>query len=39
MSGISTAAHIPRDYWRAHVEEYIRWYAEQWNNPKRPLNQ
>jgi len=19
-------------YWSAHVEEYIRWYAEQWNN-------
>ena len=19
-------------YWRAHVEEYIRWYAEQWKN-------
>ncbi|RIK31382.1 MAG: hypothetical protein DCC56_04130 [Anaerolineae bacterium] len=21
------------EYWSAHVEEYIRWYAEQWNNP------
>ncbi len=21
------------DYWAAHVEEYIRWYAEEWNNP------
>jgi enterochelin esterase-like enzyme len=20
-------------YWSAHVEEYIRWYAEGWNNP------
>ena len=20
------------DYWSAHVEEYIRWYAEGWNN-------
>ena len=20
------------DYWRAHVEEYLRWYAEGWNN-------
>jgi enterochelin esterase-like enzyme len=20
-------------YWSAHVEEYIRWYASQWNNP------
>jgi enterochelin esterase-like enzyme len=20
------------EYWSAHVEEYIRWYAEQWNN-------
>ena len=20
------------EYWGAHVEEYIRWYAEQWNN-------
>ncbi len=19
-------------YWGAHVEEYIRWYAEQWKN-------
>lgn len=21
------------EYWSAHVEEYIRWYASQWNNP------
>ncbi|MCI0555858.1 MAG: esterase family protein [Anaerolineae bacterium] len=21
------------EYWAAHVEEYIRWYAEGWNNP------
>ncbi len=21
------------DYWGAHVEEYIRWYAGQWNTP------
>jgi len=21
------------EYWQAHVEEYIRWYAEGWNNP------
>jgi enterochelin esterase-like enzyme len=21
------------EYWSVHVEEYIRWYAEQWNNP------
>jgi enterochelin esterase-like enzyme len=21
------------DYWAAHVEEYIRWYADGWNNP------
>jgi len=20
------------EYWSAHMEEYIRWYAEQWNN-------
>lgn len=20
------------EYWSAHVDEYIRWYAEQWNN-------
>jgi enterochelin esterase-like enzyme len=20
------------EYWSSHVEEYIRWYAEQWNN-------
>lgn len=22
------------EYWSAHVEEYIRWYAEGWNNPQ-----
>jgi enterochelin esterase-like enzyme len=21
------------EYWSAHVEEYLRWYAEQWNHP------
>lgn len=21
-------------YWSAHVEEYMRWYAEQWNGPR-----
>jgi len=21
------------EYWSAHVDEYIAWYAEQWNNP------
>ena len=21
------------EYWSAHVEEYLRWYAGQWNNP------
>ena len=21
------------EYWSAHVNEYIQWYAEQWNNP------
>jgi len=21
------------EYWQAHVEEYIGWYASQWNNP------
>ena len=21
------------EYWSAHVEEYMRWYAEGWNNP------
>ncbi len=20
------------EYWSAHVDEYIQWYAEQWNN-------
>lgn len=28
---IYTGEHT-EDYWSAHVEEYIRWYAEQWNN-------
>lgn len=22
------------EYWSAHVDEYIRWYAEQWNVPR-----
>ena len=26
-----SGAHT-EDYWSAHVEEYLRWYAEQWNN-------
>ena len=26
-----SGAHT-EEYWSAHVEEYIRWYAEQWNN-------
>jgi enterochelin esterase-like enzyme len=26
-----TGAHT-EDYWSAHVEEYLRWYAEGWNN-------
>jgi enterochelin esterase-like enzyme len=21
------------EYWSAHIDEYITWYAEQWNNP------
>ena len=21
------------EYWSAHMDEYIQWYAEQWNNP------
>src|SRR5688572_48493 len=25
-----SGAHT-EDYWKAHVEEYIRWYAEDWN--------
>lgn len=28
---IYTGEHT-EDYWSAHVEEYLRWYAEQWNN-------
>jgi enterochelin esterase-like enzyme len=27
-----SGAHT-EDYWGVHVEEYIRWYAEQWNTP------
>ncbi len=27
-----TGAHT-EEYWRAHVEEYISWYASQWDNP------
>ncbi|MEO5888230.1 MAG: alpha/beta hydrolase-fold protein [Anaerolineales bacterium] len=27
-----SGAHT-EEYWSAHVEEYIRWYAEGWNNP------
>ncbi len=27
-----SGAHT-EEYWRAHVEEYIRWYADGWNNP------
>ena len=27
-----SGAHT-EEYWMAHVEEYIRWYAEGWNNP------
>jgi enterochelin esterase-like enzyme len=26
-----SGAHT-EEYWKAHVEEYIRWYAEGWNN-------
>ncbi|HKJ37952.1 MAG TPA: alpha/beta hydrolase-fold protein [Anaerolineales bacterium] len=37
-SGLSHEWHYYRgahteEYWRAHVDEYIAWYAEQWNNP------
>ncbi len=28
---IYTGEHT-EEYWSAHVEEYIRWYASQWNN-------
>jgi enterochelin esterase-like enzyme len=27
-----SGAHT-EEYWSAHIEEYIRWYAAQWNNP------
>lgn len=27
-----SGAHT-EDYWGAHVEEYLRWYAGQWNSP------
>jgi enterochelin esterase-like enzyme len=27
-----SGAHT-EEYWSAHVEEYVRWYAEGWNNP------
>lgn len=27
-----TGAHT-EEYWHAHVEEYISWYASQWDNP------
>ena len=27
-----SGAHT-EEYWSAHVEEYIRWYTAQWNNP------
>jgi hypothetical protein len=28
-----SGAHT-EDYWSAHVDEYIRWYAEGWNQPE-----
>jgi enterochelin esterase-like enzyme len=28
-----SGAHT-EEYWSAHVEEYMRWYAAQWNNPQ-----
>ena len=28
-----SGAHTEQ-YWRAHVEEYIRWYADGWKNPQ-----
>jgi esterase/lipase superfamily enzyme len=36
--GISHEWHLyggahTEEYWRAHVAEYIGWYASQWNNP------
>jgi enterochelin esterase-like enzyme len=27
-----SGAHT-EEYWQAHVQEYIEWYASQWNNP------
>jgi len=27
-----SGAHT-EEYWSAHVEEYMEWYASQWNNP------
>jgi hypothetical protein len=27
-----SGAHT-EEYWSAHVEEYIQWYAEGWNTP------
>lgn len=37
-SGLSHEWHYYRgahteEYWNAHVDEYIQWYADQWNNP------
>jgi enterochelin esterase-like enzyme len=43
VEGMFTEADVPHEwhlysgdhtekYWRAHVEEYIRWYAEQWKD-------
>jgi enterochelin esterase-like enzyme len=36
--GVSHEWHLyngahTEEYWSVHVEEYIRWYAAQWNNP------
>jgi enterochelin esterase-like enzyme len=36
--GLSHEWHLYRgghtaEYWSAHVEEYIRWYTEEWNHP------
>ena len=31
-----SGAHT-EDYWSSHVEEYLRWYAEKWQ--EEPLNQ
>ncbi|MEP0806103.1 MAG: hypothetical protein HRF47_11465, partial [Chloroflexota bacterium] len=30
-----SGAHT-EDYWSAHVQEYIRWYADQWNDAPQP---